>query len=192
MLSAAAPDAGSSGDRGRRRADLDRSAVLTDLNPQPGESPATVSTSSPRGTRSERLQPGLALSWKPLDDTTWEFSSGPASNSMTAAADARGQYLFDRPRRQGAEQPSALSIYTKSVKEIIVARSLDHPHQDGPSPIRCLVGGSLEHSPSSRRRRPGARRPTISTRVRRRSAPAVQIRRMGSRATAVVFTRNDA
>lgn len=80
------------------------------------------------------LEPSLALSWKPVNPTTWEFKLRPGvkfhDGSVFTAADAA--FSIDRAR-QGS---SDFKNYITSVKE---ARAVDdltlHVITDGPNPI---------------------------------------------------------
>ncbi len=73
----------------------------------------------------QHLQPSLALSWKPLDDTTWEFKLRPGVTFHDGTPLTPEDIVFSIDRADKVpNSPSALSIYTKSVKEIIVVDPL--------------------------------------------------------------------
>lgn len=73
----------------------------------------------------QRLQPGLALSWKPLDDTTWEFKLRPGVKFHDGTRLTPEDIIFSIDRADKVpNSPSALSIYTKSIKEIVVVDPL--------------------------------------------------------------------
>jgi len=61
----------------------------------------------------QRLQPGLALSWKPLDDTTWEFKLRPGVKFHDGTPLTPEDIIFSIDRADKVpNSPSALSIYT--------------------------------------------------------------------------------
>src|SRR5471030_173520 len=73
----------------------------------------------------QRLQPGLALSWKPLDDTTWELKLRPGVTFHDGTPLTPEDIIFSIDRADKVpNSPSALSIYTKAVKEIVVVDPL--------------------------------------------------------------------
>ena len=130
----------------------------------------------------QRLQPRLALSWKPIDDTTWEFKLRPGVKFHDGTPLTPEDIIFSIDRADKVpNSPSALSIYTKEIAEIAVVDPLTI-HIKTHGPIRCSSRISRT-SPSSRRRRRRARRPTISTRAWRRSAPGRSNSSNGCRAT---------
>lgn len=73
----------------------------------------------------QRLQPGLALSWRTIDDTTWEFKLRPGVKFHDGSPLTPEDIIFSIDRADKvANSPSALSIYTKEVKDIIVVDPL--------------------------------------------------------------------
>ncbi|MBM3554613.1 MAG: ABC transporter substrate-binding protein [Alphaproteobacteria bacterium] len=80
------------------------------------------------------LEPGLALSWKPVDPTTWEFKLRPGvafhDGSSFTAVDAA--FSIDRARMSSSD----FKNYITSVKEARVIDPLTlHVITDGPNPI---------------------------------------------------------
>jgi len=73
----------------------------------------------------QRLQPALALSWQPLDDTTWEFKLRADVRFHDGTPLSPEDIIFSIDRADKVpNSPSALSIYTKSIKEITVVDKL--------------------------------------------------------------------
>jgi peptide/nickel transport system substrate-binding protein len=73
----------------------------------------------------QHLLPGLALSWRTLDDTTWEFKLRPGVKFHDGSKLTAEDIIFSIDRADKVpNSPSALSIYTKEVKEIVVVDPL--------------------------------------------------------------------
>ncbi len=85
--------------------------------------------------------PSLALSWKVVDDTTWEFKLRPGvkfhDGSDFTAADVK--FTIARiPTLQG--NPSAYSVYTSQIKEVVVV---------DPLTVRFITNGSAPLLPTN-------------------------------------------
>jgi peptide/nickel transport system substrate-binding protein len=85
----------------------------------------------------QRLKPGLALSWKPLDDTNWELKLRPGVKFHDGSPFTPEDVIFSVDRADKVpNSPSALSIYTKSIKEIVVVDPLTiRIKTNGPYPL---------------------------------------------------------
>src|SRR5882762_7686440 len=69
----------------------------------------------------QRLVPALALSWRPVDETSWEFKLRPGIRFHDGTPLEPEDIVFSIERAAKVpNSPSALTIYTKAVKEIIV------------------------------------------------------------------------
>ena len=69
-----------------------------------------------------KMIPGLATSWKTIDDKTWEFKLRKGVKfTRRQRAHRRGRRVLDRPRADRPEQPGPFSAYTKAIvgKEIV-------------------------------------------------------------------------
>ena len=73
----------------------------------------------------QRLVPGLALSWKPIDDATWEFKLRPGVTFQDGAPLTADDIIFSIDRADKvANSPASFAIYTKAVKGIKVVDPL--------------------------------------------------------------------
>lgn len=69
----------------------------------------------------QRLVPGLALSWKPIDAATWEFKLRPGVTFHDGAAVTPDDIIFSIDRADKVpNSPASFAIYTKAVKGIDV------------------------------------------------------------------------
>jgi peptide/nickel transport system substrate-binding protein len=88
----------------------------------------------------QQLGPGLAQSWRVVDDTTWEFSLRPGvafhDGTPLSADDIR--FTLERAPNV-ANSPSSFGTYTKLVTGVsIVDANTIRLHTDGPSPLLPL------------------------------------------------------
>lgn len=73
----------------------------------------------------QRLVPGLALSWKPIDDATWEFKLRPGVTFHDGAPLTADDIIFSIDRADKVpNSPASFAIYTKAVKGIKVVDPL--------------------------------------------------------------------
>ena len=121
----------------------------------------------------QRLQPALALSWKTVDDTTWEFKLRPNvkfhDGSDFTADDVVAS--IKRVPLASKNSPSSFAAYVKAITEVTAVDPLtvriktDGPqngfefrlhHDAGAAPGECvgdpLVDGDLEPAPLERKR----------------------------------------
>ena len=82
-----------------------------------------------------QLEPGLALSWRPVDNTTWEFKLRPNvkfhDGSLFTAEDVK----FSIERIPVVSGPNPTTVYVKRVKETKIIDPLTiHIVTDGPAP----------------------------------------------------------
>ena len=82
---------------------------------------ATSSTRSSCPTRTCRLKPGLATSWKPVDDTTWEFKIREGVKFHDGSELTAEDVKFSIDRIPVVTGPMSMTIYTKQVAETKVA-----------------------------------------------------------------------
>ncbi len=69
----------------------------------------------------QRLVPGLSLSWKPIDETTWEFKLRPGVGFHDGAPLTAEDIIFSIDRADKVpNSPASFAIYTKAVKGIEV------------------------------------------------------------------------
>jgi len=69
----------------------------------------------------QRLVPGLALSWKPVDEATWEFKLRPGVTFQDGAPLTPEDIIFSIDRADKVpNSPASFAIYTKAVKAIQV------------------------------------------------------------------------
>ena len=131
-------------------------------------------------------KPGLALSWKPVGDTTWEFKLRPGvkfhDGSDFTAEDV--VFTFERVAKV-PNSPGPYTIYTRSMKSFEIVDPLTlRIHTNGPAPLlpldvaalpilskKAIAGagaGGQDLGRAQCRQRPGRHRP-------------VQVRRMAAR-----------
>ena len=85
----------------------------------------------------QRLKPALALSWRPIDDNTWEFRLRPGvkfhDGSDFSAEDVK--FSIERPATV-KNSPSAFTIYTRPIKSIQIVDPLTiRLRTEGPYPL---------------------------------------------------------
>ena len=69
----------------------------------------------------QRLIPGLALSWQPIDEATWEFKLRPGVTFQDGAPLTPDDIIFSIDRADKVpNSPASFAIYTKAVKAIEV------------------------------------------------------------------------
>lgn len=69
----------------------------------------------------QQLQPGLALSWKPINDTTWEFKLRQGVKFHDGSPFTAEDVAFTMSRAGNVpDSPSSFGIYTKPIKEVKV------------------------------------------------------------------------
>ena len=96
-----------------------------------------------------KLQPGLATSWKPVDDTTWEFKLRPnvkfSDGSPFTAEDV--VYTYQRAAKV-PNSPSPYTVYTRQIAgfEIVDPLTL-RIKTDGPAPALPLDMSNLPIMP---------------------------------------------
>lgn len=86
----------------------------------------------------QRIQPALALSWKALDDTTWEFKLRPNvtfhDGSPFTAEDVAAS--IRRVPLAAKNSPSSFAAYVKAITEVVVVDPLTvRIRTDGPTPL---------------------------------------------------------
>ncbi|MEO3428988.1 ABC transporter substrate-binding protein [Pelagibius sp. CAU 1746] len=85
----------------------------------------------------QRLQPGLATSWKPLDDTTWEFKLREGVSFHDGSPFTAKDVIYTVCRIPNVENsPSSFTVYTKAIADM----QAPDPHTliiktDGPYPL---------------------------------------------------------
>lgn len=67
-----------------------------------------------------QLQPALAVSWKPIDDTTWEFKLREGVKFHDGSELTAEDVKFSIERIPAVTGPMSMTIYTKRVKEAII------------------------------------------------------------------------
>src|SRR5262245_15825464 len=63
-----------------------------------------------------QLKPGLATSWKPIDDTTWEFKIREGVKFHDGSELTAEDVKFSIDRIPAVTGPMSMTIYTKQVK----------------------------------------------------------------------------
>ena len=71
-----------------------------------------------------QLKPGLAVSWKPVDETTWEFKIRPNVKFHDGSELTADDVKFSIDRIPAVTGPMSTTIYTKQVKEVVVIDKL--------------------------------------------------------------------
>ncbi|WP_394788689.1 ABC transporter substrate-binding protein [Rhodoferax sp.] len=71
-----------------------------------------------------KLKPGLALSWKAIDETTWEFKIRPNVKFHDGSDLTAEDVKFSIDRIPAVTGPMSATIYTKQVKEVVVVDKL--------------------------------------------------------------------
>lgn len=99
-----------------------------------------------RQDEAQRLLPGLAVSWQPIDDTWWEFKLREGvrfhDGSPFTAADVA--FSLDRSRRV-PNAPTSFGIYTSQISEILVVDPYtirlrtERPYPSMPSDLSAVV-----------------------------------------------------
>ena len=119
----------------------------------------------------QRLMPGLATSWKAIDDKTWEFKLRKGVK-FHDGCDFTAEDVVSTLKRvpKVPNSPASFATTPSAIAEADRRRSVHDPLQD-----RGAVSAAAERPVDDlhrQRRRPSRRRPTTSTPARRRSAPA--------------------
>ncbi len=85
----------------------------------------------------QRLTPGIALSWKPIDEATWEFKLRPGVVFHDGAPLTPDDIIFSIDRADKVpNSPASFAIYTKAVKSIEVVDPLTlHIKTGSPYPL---------------------------------------------------------
>jgi peptide/nickel transport system substrate-binding protein len=82
------------------------------------------------------LEPRLALSWKPLDATTWEFKLRPGVKFHDGSDFTAADVKFSIERIPTVAGPNPTTIYVRRVKETKIIDPLTvHIVTDGPAPV---------------------------------------------------------
>lgn len=85
----------------------------------------------------QQLQPGLATSWEPLDDTTWEFKLREGVTFHDGSSFSAKDVVYTVCRIPNVENsPSSFTVYTKAIADM----QIKDPHTliiktDGPYPL---------------------------------------------------------
>lgn len=85
----------------------------------------------------QQLKPGLALSWKPINDTTWEFKLRQGVKFHDGSPFTAEDVAFTMQRAGNVpDSPSSFGIYTKPIKEVkIVDPHTVHFITEDPYPL---------------------------------------------------------
>ena len=82
------------------------------------------------------LEPRLAVSWKPLDPTTWEFKLRPGVKFHDGSDFTAADVKFSIERIPTVAGPNPTTIYVRRVKETKIIDPLTlHIVTDGPAPV---------------------------------------------------------
>lgn len=84
-----------------------------------------------------QLKPGLALSWRPIDETTWEYKLRPNVKFHDGSPFTAADVKFTIERVPNVPQnPNSYVVYTNQIKETVVVDPLIvHFKTDGPAPL---------------------------------------------------------
>lgn len=84
-----------------------------------------------------QLKPGLALSWRSIDETTWEYKLRPGVRFHDGAPFTAADVKFTIERVPNVPQnPNSYVVYTNQIKEVVVVDPLTiHFKTDGPAPL---------------------------------------------------------
>ena len=81
-----------------------------------------------------QIEPGLAESWKPLDDTTWEFKLRKGVKFHDGSDFTAADVKFSIERIPEVTGPTTLMIYVRRVKEVVIVDDHTvHMKTDGPA-----------------------------------------------------------
>src|SRR6185437_8837648 len=85
-------------------------------------------------------QPSLAVSWKPIDDTTWEFKLRPGVKFQDGSDFTAEDVVFTYNRvPKVPNSPGPFTIYTHSIKSLEIVDPLTlRIHTNGPAPLLPL------------------------------------------------------
>jgi len=82
----------------------------------------------------QQLKPGLAVSWKPLDDLTWEFKLRKGVKFHDGSPFTADDVVFTAERAQNVpNSPSSFGTYSQA-QEVHQDRRPHGPHQDREAP----------------------------------------------------------
>jgi peptide/nickel transport system substrate-binding protein len=104
----------------------------------------------------QRLIPGLAVSWKAVDDTTWEFTLRQGVRFHDGSPfDAQDVAATIRRAPNVPNSPSSFGLYTKAIKEVIlvdphtVRMKTATPHALLPNDLSSIAVISRKHESAS-------------------------------------------
>lgn len=81
-----------------------------------------------------QIEPGLAESWRPLDDTTWEFKLRKGVKFHDGSEFTAADVKFSVERIPEVTGPTTLLIYVRRVKEVVIVDDYTvHMKTDGPA-----------------------------------------------------------
>lgn len=81
-----------------------------------------------------QIEPGLAESWQPLDDTTWEFKLRKGVKFHDGSEFTAADVKFSVERIPEVTGPTTLLIYVRRVKEVVIVDDYTvHMKTDGPA-----------------------------------------------------------
>lgn len=81
-----------------------------------------------------QIEPGLAVSWEPVDDTTWEFKLREGVTFHDGSAFDADDVKFSIERIPVVTGPTTTLIYVKRVSEVVIVDPLTvHIKTDGPA-----------------------------------------------------------
>jgi peptide/nickel transport system substrate-binding protein len=87
--------------------------------------------------KTQRLQPGLATSWKPINDTTWEIKLRRGVKFHDGSPFTADDFIFTVERAPNVpNSPSSFAIYTKQIKKLEKINDFTiHIKTAGPYPL---------------------------------------------------------